>query len=70
MVATAIQSAKAPWHLWVVGVVSLLWNSVGALDFVMTQTKNATYMRGFTSAQLEFYYPKFRSWPDGFQGFT
>jgi len=56
MVATAIQSAKAPWHLWVVGVVSLLWNSVGALDFVMTQTKNATYMRGFTSAQLEFYY--------------
>ena len=43
-------------HLWVVGVVSLLWNSVGAMDFVMTQTKNAAYMRGFTPAQLEFYY--------------
>jgi hypothetical protein len=40
----------------VVGVVSLLWNSVGAMDFVMTQTKNAAYMRGFTPAQLEFYY--------------
>jgi hypothetical protein len=54
--ADGIPSAKAPWHLWVVGVVSLLWNSVGALDFVMTQTKNAAYMSGFTPAQLEFYY--------------
>jgi hypothetical protein len=50
------QSAKAPWHLWAVGVVSLLWNSVGAMDFVMTQTKNKAYMSGFTPAQLEFYY--------------
>jgi hypothetical protein len=49
-------SAKTPWHLWVVGVVSLLWNSVGAIDFVMTQTKNQAYMKGFTPAQLEFYY--------------
>jgi len=39
-----------------VGVVSLLWNSIGALDFVMTQTKNAAYMSGVTPAQLEFYY--------------
>ena len=49
-------STKTPWHLWVVGVLSLLWNSVGALDFVMTQTKNAAYMKGFTPAQLEFFY--------------
>jgi hypothetical protein len=56
MADTNIQSARTPWHIWVVGVVSLLWNSVGALDFVMTQTKNAAYMSGFTAAQLEFYY--------------
>lgn len=37
-------------------MVSLLWNSIGALDFVMTQTKNAAYMSGVTPAQLEFYY--------------
>jgi hypothetical protein len=50
--------AKTPWHLWAIGVASLLWNSVGATDFVMTQTKNAAYMRmsGVTPAQLEFYY--------------
>lgn len=56
MADTSIRSTKRPWHLWVVGVVSLLWNSIGALDFVMTQTKNAAYMSGVTPAQLEFYY--------------
>jgi hypothetical protein len=56
MADTTAPLTKAPWHLWVVGGLSLLWNSVGALDFVMTQTKNAAYMKGFTPAQLEFYY--------------
>ena len=47
---------KTPWHIWVVGIVSLLWNAIGAMDFVMTQTKNAEYMGQFTPAQLEFFY--------------
>ena len=25
---------STPWHLWVVGVVSLLWNGFGAYDFL------------------------------------
>ena len=45
-----------PRHLWVVGVIALLWNAVGALDFVMTQTKNEAYMSSFTPEQLEFFY--------------
>jgi hypothetical protein len=40
----------------VVGVTSLLWNSVGALDFVMTQTRNKAYMSAFTPEQLSLYY--------------
>lgn len=47
---------KAPWHLWTVGVVSLLWNAVGAMDYVMTQTRNEAYMNAFTPEQLEFFY--------------
>ncbi len=47
---------RAPWHLWVVGVASLLWNAVGALDYVMTQTRNAEYMSAFTPEQLAFFY--------------
>lgn len=47
---------KAPWHLWVVGIVALLWSAMGALDYVMTQTENEAYMSNFTPEQLEFFY--------------
>lgn len=30
--------AKAPWHLWVVGVLSLLWNVGGAWTFIQAQS--------------------------------
>jgi len=56
MADATIQTTKAPWHIWVVGVVSLLWNSVGVMDFFMTETRNKTYMVDFTPAQLDFYY--------------
>ncbi|MGI9237995.1 MAG: hypothetical protein ACR2QZ_11395 [Woeseiaceae bacterium] len=45
-----------PWHLWVVGVVGLLWSAVGAMDYVMTQTRNEAYMSAFSPEQLEFFY--------------
>lgn len=54
---------KAPWHLWVVGIVSLLWNAVGAFDYVMTQTRNEIYMAQFTEEQLAFFYG-FPAWVD------
>jgi len=49
-------NTPAPWHLWVVGIAALLWNAVGALDYVMTQTRNVQYMAGFTPEQLAFFY--------------
>ena len=47
---------RAPRHLWVIGVAALLWNAMGAFDFVMTQTRNEAYMSSFTPAQLAFFY--------------
>ena len=47
---------KTPWHLWVVAVITLLWNAGGAFDFVMTQTRNADYMAEFSTEQLDFFY--------------
>lgn len=47
-------STKAPWHLWVVGGVAVLWNAVGAVDFTMTQMKNAAYLSAMTAKQLEY----------------
>jgi hypothetical protein len=37
-------------------VTSLLWNSVGALDFVMTQTRNKAYLSTLTPEQLSFFF--------------
>jgi hypothetical protein len=52
----AFKLDKAPWHLWVIGVVALLWSSMGAMDYVMTQTRNESYMSNFTPEQLSFFY--------------
>ena len=49
-------NVKAPWHLWVVGIVGFLWSAMGAMDYVMTKTRNAEYMSAFTPEQLEFFY--------------
>lgn len=54
---------KTPWHLWVVGVLALLWNAGGAFDYVMTQTRNADYLAAFTPDQLDFFFG-FPVWVD------
>lgn len=37
MGTTFNKSVKTPWHLWVVGFLSLLWNSVGGFSYTMTR---------------------------------
>jgi len=54
--ATVVTQERPPRHLWVVGVVGLLWNLVGAYDYLMTETQNASYMGKFTPEQLEYFY--------------
>lgn len=54
---------KAPWHLWVVGIIATVWNSGGALDYTMTQTRNESYMSSFTQEQLDYFYA-FPAWAD------
>ena len=50
------RAGSTPWHLWVIGVISLLWGAMGALDYVMTQTRNEAYLSQFTEQQLAFFY--------------
>jgi hypothetical protein len=52
---------KTPWHLWIIGVLSLLWNAAGAFDFTMTQMRTPAYMSSFTPDQLNYFYG-FPSW--------
>jgi hypothetical protein len=37
-------SARTPAHLWIVGILSFLWNCFGAYDYTMTKTRGAAYI--------------------------
>ena len=43
---------RTPWHLWVVGIVSLLWNAFGAFDYLMTRTGAEWYVANLTPEQV------------------
>ena len=51
-----MKSRKTPLHLWIIGGLALLWNLMGAVDYVLTMTRNEAYMSHFTAEQLEFFY--------------
>ncbi len=55
---------KTPWHLWVIGIVMLLWNGMGAMDYVMTVSRNADYLAQFTPERLAFL-NAFPAWAKG-----
>jgi len=52
---------KAPVHLWIVGIVSLLWNAFGALDYTMSQMRNPDWLAMFTESMLA-YLESFPAW--------
>ena len=45
---------KTPWHLWVVGVVSLLINAFPVADFTLTNMQNEFWLSPWTAAQRSF----------------
>ncbi len=51
------QTVRTPWHLWAVGVVTLLWNGFGCFDYFMTQTRKDEWFAqmGMTAAQTEYF---------------
>lgn len=49
--------AATPWHLWLVGGLSLLWNGYGAFDYIQTTTRGEAYMRasGFGDDMIAYF---------------
>ena len=35
---------RTPVHLWIVGILALLWNAFGCFDYFMTRTQGATWI--------------------------
>ncbi len=56
-------TTKTPVHLWIVGVLAVLWNAMGAFDYSATQLKLEFYMAQFTQEQLDYFYA-FPAWMD------
>lgn len=48
--------ARTPVHLWIVGVLALLWTGMGAFDYLASQLRLEFYMSQFTEAQLDYFY--------------
>jgi hypothetical protein len=59
------RTALTPKHLWIIGIVALLWNLMGAFDYLMTQTENEAYMARFSQEQLDYFYG-FPTWLEAF----
>lgn len=65
-------SAKTPWHLWAVGLISLAWNAFGANDYTQTQLGNLDYFEGMSQSmgvapqEALSYFESFPAWADAF----
>lgn len=49
---------KTPWHLWVVGILGLLWNLIAVTDYTFAKMKSDWYMKEvgqFTAEQIAWF---------------
>lgn len=49
-------NSRAPRHLWIVGILAVLWNAIGAFDYSASQMRLEWYMSQFTQEQLDYFY--------------
>jgi hypothetical protein len=53
-------TARAPWHLWAVGILTLLWNAIGVMSYMMTHLGKLESL-GMTPEQIA-YFDSFPAW--------
>ena len=56
-----MNETKTPIHLWIVGILAVLWNAVGAFDYTATQYQLESYVGQFTPEQLDYFFA-FPAW--------
>lgn len=47
-------SARAPAHLWIVGILSLIWNAFGSYQYLMVNLKNQAFMAQVPADQIAY----------------
>jgi hypothetical protein len=53
MNASTFSQPRTPVHLWIVGVISLLWNAFGCFDYVMTNIRDPGYIAQFPPEMIQ-----------------
>jgi hypothetical protein len=48
---------RTPWHIWLIGVIAVLFNSIGVFDFIMSMAQGAQYQAsaGMSPDQIAHY---------------
>lgn len=46
---------RAPAHLWIVGILALLWNAYGCYDYFMTEMKSQAYLAQLPADALAYW---------------
>ncbi|MDN3645988.1 hypothetical protein QWY75_07195 [Pontixanthobacter aestiaquae] len=68
MGSSAENTGKAPWHLWIIGGITLLFNGFGANDYLQSQLRNRDYIESMiggydiTVDQMLAYIDSFPAW--------
>jgi hypothetical protein len=52
VVTATVSERKTPWHLWLVGILTLLWNGSGAATIMLAQAGRLT---GLTPDEAAYY---------------
>lgn len=53
-------ATKTPWHLWAVGILTLLWNAVGIFSYMMTRLDKLESL-DMTAEEIAFF-DSFPAW--------
>ena len=54
-------NARAPMHLWIVGVLSLLWNAMGVFDYLATKLRLQGVNLGLKRKQVDDLQKRFKT---------
>ena len=62
----AVESRPVPMHLWIVGILALLWNGFGSYDYLMTRMRNddwiTSMMPGIDAGAVYAWVDSFPMW--------
>jgi hypothetical protein len=59
--AQGMTTSSRPWHLWLIGIIGLLWSLMGVVSFILTQMNAEAVMSRFPPQQRE-YFESFPLW--------